>query len=188
MALCVHRRLFLSSPVGSKNPVGELFWEAELCLFCRDLCCLGLLSVWSHKLFLHPSTFSSPGGGVCLWLVGSEPFREVGDGALSLPWLTVMWGNFSCCVQQLCLAALSKEWTLFSFSFQRGTGPAFKIDNVSTYCQGRIETVILIWHRHLFLMLAEAPKSERSSGLTHSFHQLFLLLSYLTAETWVSAI
>lgn len=28
--------------------------------------------------------------------------------------------------------------------FQKGTGPAFKIDNLSTYCQGRIETLIPI--------------------------------------------
>lgn len=75
-----------------------------------------------------------------------------------------------------------KNGHVFSFPsapFQKGTGPVFKIDNVSTYCQGRIETVILIWHRHLFLTFKEALKSERRSGLTHSFHQLFLLLSCL---------
>lgn len=38
----------------------------------------------------------------------------------------------------------------FSFSsapivlFRKGTGPAFEIDNISTYCQGRTETAILI--------------------------------------------
>lgn len=41
--------------------------------------------------------------------------------------------------------------------FEMGTGPAFKIGNISTYCWGRIETVILIWHRHLFLTCREAP-------------------------------
>lgn len=84
-----------------------------------------------------------------------------------------------------------KNGHLFSFPsapFQKGTGPAFKIDNVSTYCQERIETVILIWQRHLFLTFRKALKSERRSGFMHSFHQLFLLLSCLTAETWVSTV
>lgn len=83
MALRVHRCLFLSSPVGSKNPVGELFWEAELCLFCWNLCCLWLLSVWSHKLFLQSSTFSSPGGGV--WWV-----HPLGRWEME-PWVSPGW-------------------------------------------------------------------------------------------------
>lgn len=71
------------------------------------------------------------------------------------------------------------------FSFQRGAAPAFRRDNTSTYCLGRIQAVIR--HGCLFLTLVEAHKAGRSSDLTHSFCQLFLLLSYLIAETGVSA-
>lgn len=133
---------------------------------------------------------------VCLWLTLSAAFWEMRDGVLSLLADShIAWEFLVLCANALiCYCIKGMDIIFFSFSsaptvlFQKGTGPAFKIDNVSTYCQGRIETGILIWQRHLFLTFREAPKSERRSGLTHSFHQLFLLLSYLTAETWVSAI
>lgn len=48
MAVHVHRCLFLSSPVGPKNSVGELFWEAELCLFHRNVCCLCIFLILAH--------------------------------------------------------------------------------------------------------------------------------------------
>lgn len=185
MAVPVHRCLFLSSRVkefcrwavlGGRLPFLQKFVLLMLALSLVPRA----FSSSRHIFQLCWGSVPVAGGECSLW--------ERRDGALSLPWLTVLWGDCSCCVPGLCQAALSKEWALFSFSFQRGTGPAFRIDKVSTYCQGRIETVILIWHRHLFLALAEAHKAERSSGLTHSFHHLFLLLSYLIAETWVSAV
>lgn len=54
------------------------------------------------------------------------------------------------------------------FSFKREL--VLFLNQKSTYCQGRIETVILIWHRHLFLPSREVLKAERRFGITHSFH------------------
>lgn len=57
-------------------------------------------------LSLVPRVFSSSWHIFQLWwesvpVAGGEG-TLLGDGALSLPWLTVTCGDFSCCVQGLC--------------------------------------------------------------------------------------
>lgn len=63
----------------------------------------------------------------------------------------VAWEFFMLCANALLAYCIKRRNVIFfSFSsaptvpFQKGTGTAFKIDNLSNYCQGRIETVILI--------------------------------------------
>lgn len=125
VAVPVHRCLFLSSPVGSKNSAGELSWEAG-CLFYRNLCCLCLLSVRSHELFPHPGTFSSSAGGV-VHVAGGE-CSLLGDEGWSLesPLADSPGSEFLL----LCAGALSgcslKRMGIIFFLFSKGSWPCFQ--------------------------------------------------------------
>lgn len=175
MAVHGHRCLFLGSPVEFCRwaVVGG---RAEPFLLKFVL----LMLILVPRGFPHPGTFSSSAGGV----VVSAPFWEMEPGGCP-GWH--MGGNCSCCVQGLC-QAVSQENGHYFLSLSKGSWSC---------SQNRWHKHLLpreAWSsdpdltQHLFLTLAEAHRAERSSDLTHSFHQLFLVLSCLIAETAVSAI
>lgn len=177
MAVHGHRCLFLGSPVEFCRwaVVGG---RAEPFLLKFVL----LMLILVPRGFPHPGTFSSSAGGV----VVSAPFWEMGDGAWGLPWLTHGWELLLLCAGAL-LGCFPREWALFPFPFQ-GSWSCSQNGQHKHLLPREAWSSDPDLTQHLFLTLAEAHRAERSSDLTHSFHQLFLVLSCLIAETAVSAI
>lgn len=112
--------------------------------------------LWSHEPFLHLSTlYSSEERAREGVLVADAKCTLLGDERWSLESCLadshIAWEFLMLCANTLLAYSIKRmDVIFFSFSseptipFQKGTGLAFKIDNVTTYCQGRIETVILI--------------------------------------------